>query len=309
MEQVERVSSVEALRACVDRNDPCVYRLPSESRPPCFEVWTKQGLSARVGTRPVAARYSPSGAYIDPAEGFWSLVAALRTRRMSFARYLESGIERGMMLSGTETYLYEHGRPVGAWRELWDDVRGLIAEPDDASRGAPLCSEEELHTVGLWISGCGVRSILHYDDSGDNNLNLQVAGRKRVTLFPPSDWRRLDTLLALGLHPFEVYASLYGAAEVDPRLAGTAPRCAELEVGDLLYIPSRWYHFVEHQGAFNVNVTCWFERGPVASGPVVAPRRSCRSVLKVLRLVSALLLALTLNGIGRLLAAREGRGA
>jgi hypothetical protein len=211
-----------------------------------------------------------------------------------------------MVLSGTDTYLFHDGMPNPLWATVWSDVKGLTNPnaPDDSSC---FLEEDSLRTAGLWISGKGIKSILHYDDSGDNNLNFQIRGIKRIVMFPPTDWPKLKTFLALSLHDLDVYGQLIDEPEEtlsSQSLEGTHPTTALLQENDVLYIPSRWYHYVKHEGDLNINLTCWFKRAALqgSSAPgngIPTPGRSCSDHRLVIKLVAAFAVSTLLNFLRR----------
>ncbi len=59
---------------------------------------------------------------------------------------------------------------------------GTLADVVSIPRYVP---HERVYSVWAWFSGKGVRTWLHYDNNGCHNLNLQVHGAKRCTLFSP----------------------------------------------------------------------------------------------------------------------------
>ena len=302
MEDVKYISSTSELHEHIGRNEPCVYRVPQESRLLCQTKWTRDYLTKTIGSKEVTVRGSASKKYVDPAEGFWSLVRAMLVYKMTMMDFLNIGVPRGMIISGTDTYLFHDGIPNPAWANVWEDAKdltdsaGLADEPGFFPSGS-------LHTVGLWVSGKGIKSILHYDDSGDNNVNFQIRGEKRILLFPPSDWPKLETMVALSLHDLDAYADIVDDADKVKQLGkleGTHPVVAHLQEHDVLYIPSRWYHYVKHEGDFNVNMTCWFEREALSTeveegGGVTIPQRSCSDYAVVFKMVSVFLVSTLLN--------------
>ncbi|MEE2959808.1 MAG: cupin-like domain-containing protein [Myxococcota bacterium] len=301
MQKINRITDIQSLHQHVQRNEPCVYKVPPEKQLPFQKKWSKEFLLKQVGSTEVKVRNSASKKYVDPEENFWPLVGAFLLNKMTFAEFMNMGAPHGMVMSGTETYIHHNGESTPAWKELWQDASGLTM-PEDENIQSEWLTPEDLHTVGLWVSGKGVKSILHYDDSGDNNFNFQVLGSKRITLFPPQDWPNLKTILALGLHGMEAFEALHQpplspAASI---LESTNPHVAHLEKDEVLYIPSRWYHFVEHEGEFNINLTYWFKRGPIERvdeniQQLSVPGRSCRDHLLVLKLSGAMFLAAMFN--------------
>jgi len=103
---------------------------------------------------------------------------------------------------------------------------------------------EEVNLPCIWIGADGSSTCLHTDPN--DNFVVVCIGTKRFHLFPPSDLR----WLYLG----QVSNSALLTSPIDPRnpdldrypdfrhAHGTT---AELEAGDLLFLPLGWAHFVE----------------------------------------------------------------
>eukprot|EP00808_Paulinella_micropora_P006014 g60212.t1 len=118
----------------------------------------------------------------------------------------------------------------------------------------------ETFAVNLWLGRAGLITHSHYD--AQYNFFLQVSGKKRFTLFPPSP--RLSLFPAL--HPH--YAHLQPAPSVLPLPASFPPGgqgtsttdqdlqwVAELTAGDVLVVPKFWLHHVETvENSIAVNV-------------------------------------------------------
>ncbi len=118
--------------------------------------------------------------------------------------------------------------------------------------------------ASIWI-GNQVRIPAHYDLP--DNLACVTAGRRRFTLFPPS---QLENLYVgpLDFTPAGQPISLVDLHQPDlerfPRF-GEAMRhaqFAELEPGDAIFIPSMWWHHVEALECFNVLVNYWWRQSP-----------------------------------------------
>jgi len=117
-------------------------------------------------------------------------------------------------------------------------------------RGPPL-----VHCRGLsskmWLGGSDVSAAAHYDDS--HNLFFQAVGEKRFVMLPPTAHRQLR------LHPRWHGSSRQ--AQVDlrqaaPLLNGTA-WVVTLKPGQMLYVPSHWFHYVEAFSPRSVSVNMW----------------------------------------------------
>ena len=118
--------------------------------------------------------------------------------------------------------------------------------------------------MSLWI-GNRTRIAAHHDLP--DNLACVVAGRRRFTLFPPSELPHLY-IGPLDFTPAGQAVSLVDFACPDlerfPKFAQALARAqvVELQAGDAVFIPSMWWHHVEALDAFNVLVNYWWRQSP-----------------------------------------------
>ena len=118
--------------------------------------------------------------------------------------------------------------------------------------------------ASIWI-GNRTRVAAHQDVP--DNIACVVAGRRRVTLFPPGQLRNLY-IGPLDFNPAGQAISLVDFAAPDlqrfPRFAEAVrhAQVAELEPGDAVFIPSMWWHHVEGLEPFNVLVNYWWRDAP-----------------------------------------------
>ena len=116
----------------------------------------------------------------------------------------------------------------------------------------------------IWI-GNRTRIAAHQDVP--DNLACVVAGRRRVTLFPPQQLSNLY-IGPLDFTPAGQAISLVDFAAPDyerfPRFRDALQHAqvAELEPGDAVFIPSMWWHHMEALETFNVLVNYWWRRTP-----------------------------------------------
>jgi hypothetical protein len=126
----------------------------------------------------------------------------------------------------------------------------------------PLGGREPL--ASIWI-GNRTRIAAHQDVP--DNIACVVAGRRRVTLFPPEQLRNLY-IGPLDFTPAGQAISLVDLAAPDlerfPRFAEAMRHAlvAELEPGDAVLIPSMWWHHMEGLEPFNVLVNYWWRAAP-----------------------------------------------
>ena len=134
-------------------------------------------------------------------------------------------------------------------------------------------------TPRVWI-GNATRVATHYDASP--NLAAVVAGRRRFTLFPP------EQVVNLYVGPLDRTLAGPPASMVDPdapdlerypRFAEALQHAqvAELEPGDVLFIPAIWWHHVRAFDRLNVLVNYWWAYDTSAT-PFVAMVHAMMSV-------------------------------
>jgi hypothetical protein len=114
----------------------------------------------------------------------------------------------------------------------------------------------------------------HTEQNAAAAVNLQVRGRKHVWLFPPDDARMLGLQVRreeLMTPPFlSANQTIYRASPEHPEFEHV--RCYEtvLEPGDLIHIPTFWFHWFVHYNLYQINFNCWFSTDRIALSPVSA---------------------------------------
>ena len=111
-------------------------------------------------------------------------------------------------------------------------------------------------SVNVWMGQPHVIAHCHYD--GYHNFYAQLFGRKKFTLFRPTNWPGLYPYPFL--HPSHAQAQVNATDPKDVRKHPLIGRVDALEVilepGDLLYMPPLWFHEVESLGV-SISVNVW----------------------------------------------------
>lgn len=134
---------------------------------------------------------------------------------------------------------------------------------------------------GLWV-GNRTRVAIHQDLP--LNIACCVAGRRKFTLFPPSQTPHLY-IGPLDFTPSGQPVSLVDLHNIDHdryplfKQALQHGLVAELSPGDALFVPSMWWHEVEALAPFNVLVNYWWRTTPAyADAPVHALHHALLSI-------------------------------
>ncbi|XP_063821044.1 bifunctional peptidase and arginyl-hydroxylase JMJD5 [Ostrinia nubilalis] len=154
-------------------------------------------------------------------------------------------------------FVYQSNGPTGylAQYQLFEQIPELkkdIAEPEYCS----FADTNEAVDMMAWYGPKGTISPLHYDHK--RNLFTQVVGEKQVFLFSPQDTENL--------YPHE-HELLHNTARIDPRFPDYEkyPKykdakvyCCVLRAGQMLYIPPKWWHYVESL-SISFSVSFWWK--------------------------------------------------
>ncbi|GFD69292.1 cupin [Alteromonas sp. KUL106] len=120
----------------------------------------------------------------------------------------------------------------------------------------------------LWI-GNKSRIAAHYD--APDNLICVASGKRRVTLFPPSQTKNLY-VGPLHFTPAGQAISMVDFSEPDlkqyPRFERAIEHALVVELlpGDALYIPSMWWHHIEGTESINLLINYWWRDVPAYIG-------------------------------------------
>lgn len=122
--------------------------------------------------------------------------------------------------------------------------------------------------TSVWL-GNQVRIAAHFDFP--QNLACNVVGRRTFTLLPPEQIENLypgPMEFAPGGQDISLVDFLNPDLEQFPRFAKAqqAALIAALEPGDVLFIPSMWWHQVQGHDALNILVSHWWRDSPAFLG-------------------------------------------
>ncbi|MCA9521230.1 MAG: cupin-like domain-containing protein [Myxococcales bacterium] len=200
---------------------------------PAMGKWTPAFFRDAYGAFPIRVRR-----YRQDSELSFIQQVTVQWKRVSLRDYVEllSGVDDGTFEGpALEWGIKEDYALLGEQPELVSDLRFDDVLPGYAAEYANY----------LWIGGAGAVTGLHAD-LVHINLLAHLHGTKVIELYDPGQTERMyqkpDAPIQRGLYSaVNAYAPDY---ERHPLFREADPMIGELHPGDLLYIPSGWWHIV-----------------------------------------------------------------
>lgn len=221
-------------RAFVQAQRPVVLRGLVDDWP-ARQTWSLDTLRDACATTCVTTAAVASGQVVmDAKEG-------LLQRALPLAELID-GIRAGA----------RHRYVMARIEELPERIRRDVPPP-------PYCASAPWRTAKIWISAGDTVSAMHRDLA--DNLHAQVVGRKRFSLVAPKESARL--------YPNTLLHGVPNGCRIDierpdlerfPKLHGVEVFTADLQPGDAVYIPRRWWHHVRTLD-LSISANYWWAKG------------------------------------------------
>ena len=234
---------------CEQRGVPLVIRNSGVDRWDARKKWTPSYLASKTST--LKGVYENDNRWFGPYYDNRKPMVSMFDRVNPYKTGLElpsAEFFRSIQSPSDGRYLYFTGdiELLGdwAWNEIQPTKELLVLNPAHSS-------------VNVWIGQPHVIAHCHYD--GYHNFYAQLYGRKKFTLFSPTDWPGLYPYPFL--HPSHAQCQVNVSNSVEdvfrfPALQEVAPLEVILEPGDLLYLPPLWFHHVESMEV-SISVNVW----------------------------------------------------
>lgn len=226
----------EFRRDYAGKSKPVVFR-GGVKQWPAFEKWTPDYLAETVGGNQINVQQSPTGIFgLDPEKGgprFEEIKTTLRA-------YVDTMMN---VTEGDIRYYVQRVNIPEKLPELLSDF-SLPSYVDAA----------KVYLINLWLGPAGNVTTLHYDTP--NNFLAQIRGRKRFKMFSP--WQA-SRLYACRSKAYNMSRVNIDAPDLErfPRFKDAQMYEVEIEEGDLLFIPTYWWHQVYSETA-GISVNIWF---------------------------------------------------
>jgi hypothetical protein len=218
---------------------PVIVRGAVKNWPPSSK-WTPDYLKAMSGTRQVKTGVSADGDYV------------------AYADRLKLGVEPEIAFAQAIDAIFspttgEKKRRIHQERlDTWGPLNDESPPPPYVLR--------KLLTKNIWMGSAGNVTKTHYDT--EDNINVQLIGRKEIVLFPATQLDELYPRSALD------YMSNFSRVDIEapdlaryPLFSRATAFHAILEPGDFIYIPIYWWHHFRTLEA-SLNVNFWWQASP-----------------------------------------------
>uniref|UniRef100_A0A8D0HI61 Jumonji domain containing 7 n=1 Tax=Sphenodon punctatus TaxID=8508 RepID=A0A8D0HI61_SPHPU len=257
-------SPLEFYREWVCPNRPCIIQ-NAFNHWPALKKWTLAYLREIVGSKVVSVAVTPNG-YADAV--YQNLFVMPEERQMPFSAFLD--IVEKKVTSPSVFYVQKQcSNLTEEFPELIGDV-----EPDIQWMSETLGKNPD--AVNFWLGESTAVTSLHKDHY--ENLYCVISGEKHFLLHPPSD----RPFIPYGLYsPATYQISEDGSFQVVeepaaekvpwipldplnpdleryPEYAQTKPLRCTVRAGEMLYLPSLWFHHVQQShGCIALNY--WYD--------------------------------------------------
>jgi lysine-specific demethylase 8 len=220
---------------------------------PAMRRWSPAYLKERFGEREMTAVRTREGSLYDRRSG-------MNYETMRVGDYVD------LVEANRQQDLYAVFRVHEVIPELFDD----IVRP-------AYCRDARWFRSKFFFSGPDTHGLLHRDLP--ENLYAQVVGRKRFTLLHRRHTRTVHCHSMLsGVPNFSPVDAEAPDFERFPRFREAPVAQVELEPGDVLYIPSLWWHQACPLSV-SMGINMWWVRGPM-----LAAVRAAELVMRAFKL-------------------------
>jgi lysine-specific demethylase 8 len=231
----------------INARRPAIFRGVAKDWP-CTRLWDDAYLREKVARRSVTVTRSKQAVYsVDPEKGHY---APDDMQPMAFGDFLDS-ISR-VTDDGPRWYLHKHNIEQQL-PELIPDIR----TPEHIEGSAMLLTS-------LWMGPRGSVTPIHHDFS--DNFFVEVRGRKRVVMYAPEPeqaFYRLPFRAVNGRSSWHIsrVGSLDNVERDEfPQFERAQPIDVTVEQGDVLYIPSFYWHEVHSLDSPSMSLSYWWSQ-------------------------------------------------
>ncbi|KAL3896236.1 MAG: hypothetical protein SGCHY_004203 [Lobulomycetales sp.] len=244
------------LARTVAQNVPVVFR---NALLPCaaLQLWDRDYLCAALGDAPVSVSQTPDGRADALVDGKFCLPETREMSMSAFFKACDTDVHAVYYIQSQNSNLHAEFAPL---------LPDLPRVPDIARHIFPTHNQNP-DATNIWIGGSRSVTSLHKDHY--DNLYTVIRGKKTFSLYPPTDFahlceRRCGVHQYHRLGPDSAQWELVDMCESTHWVSASIseipvpPIVVSLEPGDILFLPSLWYHQVEQEDD-TIAVNWWFD--------------------------------------------------
>lgn len=261
VERISLISNAEKLRIHLfNRTEPIVF--DGAARQWTCLRWTPEFLASEVGDLRTRFRFcSRANSSTNELSPYKKAIMETdcefeEASFGEFFQWLNGNIDKSGSLSHFQRQDFWCYADYKYMAELFEDFPHLRQAVNWSCFGFPERSGDE---STIWIGSAEASTPCHIDTYGCN-LVAQIYGRKKWTLFPPSETPNLYPTRI----PYEE-SSVFSRVNVTspdlrrfPAFATVVKYEVILQPGDVLFVPKKWWHYVESLET-SISINTWIE--------------------------------------------------
>lgn len=234
---------------------------------PAFQLWNTDYLKATAGDAMVTVALTPNGladAVTPLPDGSGDCFVLPYEEKMSLSSFLDILlVSDASSAPSVVPYLQFQNS------SLTEELPMLLGDIEESIPWVKEALSQEPQAINIWIGGSNSTTSFHKDHY-ENLYTVITGGTKTFYLCPPNEVYRMK----LKEYPVARYAYSDDGV-LEPRVLpqqehvhwpsvsiesqGVDPIEVTLHPGELLYLPSMWYHAVRHEGPQVIAVNYWYD--------------------------------------------------
>ena len=233
--QYDNLSSAE-FASLVQNNRPCIVK-KATTQWTAFKKWSPHYFQEKYPDKKVDMQVT----YFEPLGKF-----RYDTKRLTMPEAISHMCNNN---DANVKYYLAHQSITNDFTELQQDIGKF-----------DFTSNDKKYDLNFWFGEAGNKTPLHFDYP--QNLHTQIRGKKYIQLYDPAqNYCLYPPTYEKGRERYHV-SQVINPDEPDPEkfpMFRTAiPHVGVLEPGDVIYIPSGWWHFIKST-ELSISVNLWWK--------------------------------------------------
>ena len=242
----ETILSESWLQTLINERKPLIIRQSINTQWTASTKWTRQYLIDTIPTLDNVILHNTSSFLFTNTAGHplsdYSINPYPRRtfKQLSTASFFEIGLDKEQ----NEAFPTYSGHPM--------NLQADIDDHDELANLFQKVTNSKTYRTYLWLSFAPMLTSFHYDV--DPNLYFQIKGSKKWQLIHPKYYQNMSTYPHL--HPSDRQSQI---KNINQTLSLDALECIEFELraGDMLFLPSFWFHKVQTVSPWSASFNFW----------------------------------------------------